>query len=88
MLANALSTLNPCAAGTVYMRFQTSFSSNKNAIEIHRIVRDRCTVNERIQFCRCLFFINGHIFRHLKLEFTFAVPALNERKIETNNSAT
>ena len=24
------------------------------------------------------FFINGHIFRHLKLEFALAIPASNE----------
>ena len=27
-----------------------------------------------------------NIFRHLKLEIALAIPALNERKIETNNS--
>ena len=34
-----------------------------------------------------LFFIDANIFRHLKLEIALAIPALNEEKIEPNNSA-
>ena len=33
------------------------------------------------------FFINWHICNHSKLEIVLAIPALNEWKIETNNSA-
>ena len=32
--------------------------------------------------------MNGNILCHLKLEFFLAIPASNELKIETNNSAT
>ena len=32
-------------------------------------------------------FLNINIFRHLKLEIALAIPALNEWKIEANNSA-
>ena len=31
-------------------------------------------------------FMSRHIFSHLKLELALAIPALNERKIETDNS--
>ena len=34
-----------------------------------------------------LFFINKHIFNNLKLKLALAIPALNEWKIETINSA-
>ena len=34
-----------------------------------------------------LFFMNGNIFRQLKLEIVLAIPASNEWKIETNTSA-
>ena len=34
-----------------------------------------------------ILFMNTHIFRHLKLEIASAIPALNEWKIVTNDSA-
>ena len=36
---------------------------------------------------RCLLCIDINIFLHLKLEIALAIPASNEWKIETNNSA-
>ena len=34
-----------------------------------------------------IFFISGHIFRNLKLEIAFAIPASNDEKYNWNNSA-
>ena len=36
----------------------------------------------------CLFKKERHICRHVQLEIALEIPALNEWKIETNNSAT
>ena len=35
-----------------------------------------------------IFFTNRNISRHLKLLSVLAIPALNDQKIVTNNSAT
>ena len=34
-----------------------------------------------------LMFVDKNIFRHLKLKIALAISALNDWKIETNNSA-
>ena len=47
---------------------------------IHKIVCDRCSANQNVNFHTCLFFINSHIFRHLKLEIALAIPASNDEK--------
>ena len=47
----------------------------------------RRPAHEIIQYPKCLFFIGKHIFCHLKMEIALAIPALNEWKIKTNNSA-
>ena len=47
----------------------------------------RWSVNKKIQFWSSISFLNTDIFRQLKLEIALAIPALNEGKIETNNSA-
>ena len=52
----------------------------QNATEIHKIICDRCSVNQNVRFHTCLFFINSHNFRHLKLEIASAIPASNDEK--------
>ena len=74
--------INPCVAGTVYKRFQASFRPNKISL-----VCDKCSNNQRIKLCKCLFFIKSHIFRHLKLEIALTIPAsmtknCNKQKIQ------
>ena len=44
-------------------------------------------IYEIIQCVRSLFFINEHVFHHLRLAIVLAIPTLNELKIKTNNSA-
>ena len=53
-------------------------STQINATEIDKIFSGGCSANQIFHFGRCLFFINSHIFRHLKLEIALAIPALNE----------
>ena len=53
-------------------------STQINATEIDKKLSGRCSANQIFHFGRCLFFINSHIFRHLKLEIALAMPALNE----------
>ena len=36
-----------------------------------------CLVHHLIQLAKYQFFINKHIFRHLKLEIVLAIPVLN-----------
>ena len=67
--------------------FQVNFKAYKTKLKLTIIVCGRCSDNQIIQFLRCLFLINRNIFFYLKLEFALAILALNERKIETNNSA-
>ena len=45
-----------------------------------KIVCDRYSVDKNGNFHTCLFFINSHIFRHLKLEIALAIPASNDKK--------
>ena len=40
-----------------------------------------------MRYWRNLLFISIKVFRHLKLEIALAIPASNEGKIETHNSA-
>ena len=47
----------------------------------------RCSVSQIAQFKRCLFSKNKNIFRHLKLEIALAIPASNDEKYNTTNSA-
>ena len=35
-----------------------------------------------IQFVRSLFFINKHVFHHLKLDIVLAIPDSNEQTIQ------
>ena len=51
------------------------------------IVCGRCSVNQIIQFKRCIFKKNINIFRHSKLEIALAIPASNDEKYNTTNSA-
>ena len=44
------------------------------------IVCERCSVNQNVNFHTCLFFLNSHIFRHLKLIIALAIPASNDEK--------
>ena len=83
--------VNPCAAGTVYVRFLASLKPNKIPLKIINLFviydqRDaqRCTDHQILQFDTRPFFINEHIFRPLKLEIS--ISALNQWEIETNNS--
>ena len=45
---------------------------------MNNMVCGRCSVSRIIQFKKCPFFKNIHIFRHLKLEIALAIPALND----------
>ena len=47
----------------------------------------RCSVSKITQFKTCIFSKNIYIFRHLKLEITLAIPASNDEKYISNNSA-
>ena len=51
------------------------------------IVVGRCSVSLTTQLRRCLFSKNKNIFRHLKLEIALAIPASNDEKYNSNNSA-
>ena len=45
-----------------------------------KLICDSCSVNQITQFASCLLFINGYIFRHLRLEIASAIPASNDEK--------
>ena len=51
------------------------------------IVGGRCSVSLITQLRRCIFSKNKNIFRHLKLEIALAIPASNDEKYNSNNSA-
>ena len=51
------------------------------------IVGGRCSASLITQLRRCIFSKNKNIFRHLKLEITLAIPASNDEKYNSNNSA-
>ena len=73
--------INPCAAGAVYIRFRVSFRKNKMTLKsIKQFVIDARLIKMLIFTQSCLFFINSHIFHHLKLEIALAIPALNDEK--------
>ena len=60
-------------------RLRTSFQSKRNATKIKKIVYGVCSVNNNNKTLeRCIFFKNGYTFRRLKLDFSLAIPALNE----------
>ena len=63
------------------------FQINRNINKFDKIIFDRCLFDPIFQYWRCLFFTNMNIFRHLKLEIALAIPASNEWKTQTNNSA-
>ena len=54
---------------------------------MNNIVGGRCSVSLITQLRRCIFSKNKNIFRHLKLEIALAIPALNYKKYNSNNSA-
>ena len=56
------------------------FLINKNITKFNKIFFVRCIVNPIMQYWRCLFVIDIHIFRHLKLEIASAIPASNDEK--------
>ena len=66
-----------------FMHFYFKF----NTTGIDKIICSGCSNNNIFQFRQCLFFTDEAIFRHLKLEIASAIPASNEWKIETQNSA-
>ena len=51
------------------------------------IVGGKCSVSLITQLRRCIFSKNKNIFRHLKLEIAIAIPASNDEKYNSNNSA-
>ena len=51
------------------------------------IVGGRCSVSLITQLGRCIVSKNKYIFRHLKLEIALAIPASNDEKYNSNNSA-
>ena len=55
--------INPCAARTVYIRFQANFRSlDRNIVKFDKNSFGKCLVNPTIQYWRCLCFINNTIF--------------------------
>ena len=57
---------------TVSSMFQTGSNVTVN----DTVIYNRCSAHQIIKYGSCLFFINIPIFRHLKLEFVPANPAL------------
>ena len=51
------------------------------------IVGGRCSVSLITQLRRCIFSKNTNIFHLLKLEIVLAIPASNDEKYNSNNSA-
>ena len=51
------------------------------------IVGGRCSVSLITQLRKCIFSKNKIVFRHLKLEIALAIPASNDEKYNSNNSA-
>ena len=51
------------------------------------IVGGRCSVSLITQLRRCIFLKNKNIFCYLKLEIALAIPASNDEKYNSNNSA-
>ena len=51
------------------------------------IVVGRCSISLITQLRRCIFKKNKNIFPHLKLEIALAIPASNDEKYNSNNSA-
>ena len=51
------------------------------------IVCGSCSVRQITQFRRCIFTKTIILFRHLKLEIALAIPASNDEKYNSNNSA-
>ena len=51
------------------------------------IVGGRCSVSLIIQLRRCIFSKNINFVRHLKLEIALAIPASNDEKYNSSNSA-
>ena len=72
--------VNRCAAGAVYIQFWGSFKGNKLTLKyITEFVIDAQLLKMLI-FTHVYFFMNSHIFHHLKLEIALAIPASNDEK--------
>ena len=57
----------------------TEFQTKQSATEIDKIVCEKCLVHKIIQFAIMMsFFINKHIFCHLKLQGLLAIPVSNK----------
>ena len=82
MIFNAFTAYHELIILTAVLRFRVSFRRNKITLKSiqYRVVCDRCSVNRNVYFHTFLFFINSHIFRHLKLEIALAIPASNDEK--------
>ena len=61
----------PCAAGTVYIRYESYF-------RLTNITKFDKIFFSIIQYLRCLFLINRNIFHRLRLAIALAIPAWNE----------
>ena len=79
--------INPCPATPGYIRFEADFKPNNMPLKIDNRVCGRCPISRIIQFKKCLFSKNINIFRHLKLEIALAIPAANDEKYSTTNTA-
>ena len=53
------------------------------SLKYDNMVCGRRSVNQIIQFERCIFSKNTNIFRHLKLEIALVIPASNNVKYNT-----
>ena len=56
-------------------------------LKMNNMVCYGCSVSQITQFKRCPFSKIINIFRHLKLEIALAIPASNDEKYNTTNSA-
>ena len=80
-------TPNPCPATPGYIRFQADFKPNNMSLKTDNMVCGRCSVSQGAQFKRCVFSKNMNIFCHSKLEIALQIPASNNKKYNTTNSA-
>ena len=77
---------NPCAAGTVYMRFQANVRPNK-LNSIAKIICGRCSVILKTKFQRCLFVHKYNYFSSFGAGNCVSNSSPKWGKIVQNNSA-
>ena len=73
----AVKEFNHFAAKIVNISFQLNFRLSKIPQKMCNIPYGKCTLNQIIQFVRCLFFIHNIIFQSFEA-VKVAIPVLNE----------